>query len=408
MWVDKSVSAEDEVTFGSHKVTNNSDFLVTYSALATSAVTVGQTPTDTVFILDFSTSMTWGYREDHESVAEDESRISAMITSVNHAIDTLVKANPQNRIAIAVFNGASTVLLPDLTTGEDILQKVDDGTYLSIYRYDYTPGEDGGRADVRCNINGETTLTGGGTNIQAGMFAGMKILADNRDTTAEVNGKTVTRVPNVILMSDGAPTTFSSADDSVYIAENGGRTEGIINNGTDLDPDREVQSGSWWSANSGQAIGSGDNDNPDSADGFMALLTASYYKNAISDRYYGNSGDEANIYTISFGTDVQTNAMVAMANLVLTRRKIGTAMPPSRQTRSERLLRHGIRIVTAESRLFKRRSGLATIVQKYTLECLTPQERRKLMIRIPCFILPGTLQRPTMNSLTRFLGKSQA
>ena len=317
VWVDKSVSAEDEVTFGSHKVTNNSDFLVTYSALATSAVTVGQTPTDTVFILDFSTSMTWGYREDHESVAEDESRISAMITSVNHAIDTLVKANPQNRIAIAVFNGASTVLLPDLTTGEDILQKVDDGTYLSIYRYDYTPGEDGGRADVRCNINGETTFTGGGTNIQAGMFAGMKILADNRDTTAEVNGKTVTRVPNVILMSDGAPTTFSSADDSVYIAENGGRTEGIINNGTDLDPDKEVQSGSWWSANSGQAIGSGDNDNPDSADGFMALLTASYYKNAISDRYYGNSGDEANIYTISFGTDVQTNAMVAMANLVL-------------------------------------------------------------------------------------------
>ena len=165
VWVDKSVSAEDEVTFGSHKVTNNSDFLVTYSALATSAVTVGQTPTDTVFILDFSTSMTWGYREDHESVAEDESRISAMITSVNHAIDTLVKANPQNRIAIAVFNGASTVLLPDLTTGEDILQKVDDGTYLSIYRYDYTPGEDGGRADVRCNINGETTFTGGGTNI---------------------------------------------------------------------------------------------------------------------------------------------------------------------------------------------------------------------------------------------------
>ncbi len=317
VWVDKSVSTEDEVIFGSNVVTNESDFLVTYSALATSTNTVGVTPTDTVFILDFSTSMTWGYSQAHESVAKDQSRIQAMITSVNNAIDALVKANPQNRIAIAVFNGSSTTLLPNLTTGTAILQQVSDGNYLSIYDYTYTPGQDGGRADVRCNINDTTTSTGGGTNIQAGMFAGMEILADNTYTTAEVNGETVTRIPNVILMSDGAPTTFSSATDATYIRESGGRHQDSITNDTDLNSDREVQSGSWWSTNSGKAIGSGDNDNPDSADGFMALLTASYYKNAITDRYYGNSGDEANIYTISFGTDVQTDAMVAMANLVL-------------------------------------------------------------------------------------------
>lgn len=317
VWVDKSVSTEDEVIFGSNVVTNESDFLVTYSALATSTNTVGVTPTDTVFILDFSTSMTWGYSQPHVSVAQDQSRIQAMITSVNNAIDALVKANPQNRIAIAVFNGSSTTLLPNLTTGEAILQQVSDENYLSIYDYTYTPGQDGGRADVMCNINNDTTSTGGGTNIQAGMFAGMEILADNTYTTAEVNGETVTRIPNVILMSDGAPTTFSSATDAMYIRESGGQDQDSITNDTDLNSDREVQSGSWWSTNSGKAIGSGDNDNPDSADGFMALLTASYYKNAITDRYYGNSGDEANIYTISFGTDVQTDAMVAMANLVL-------------------------------------------------------------------------------------------
>lgn len=317
VWVDKSVSTEDEVIFGSNVVTNESDFLVTYSALATSTNTVGVTPTDTVFILDFSTSMTWGYSQPHVSVAKDQSRIQAMITSVNNAIDALVKANPQNRIAIAVFNGSSTTLLPNLTTGTAILQQVSDGNYLSIYDYTYTHGRDGGRADVRCNINDTTTSTGGGTNIQAGMFAGMEILADNTATTAEVNGETVTRIPNVILMSDGAPTTFSSATDAMYTGENGDQQSGRITNGTVLNSDRMVQSGSWWSTNSGEAIGSGDNDNPDSADGFMALLTASYYKNAITDRYYGNSGDEANIYTISFGTDVQTDAMVAMANLVL-------------------------------------------------------------------------------------------
>lgn len=135
VWVDKSVSAKDKVTFGSNVVTNASDFLVTYSALATSTNTVGVTPTDTVFILDFSTSMTWGYKEDHVSVARDQSRIQAMITSVNNAIDALVKANPQNRIAIAVFNGASTTLLPKLMTGAAILQQVSDGNYLSIYNY---------------------------------------------------------------------------------------------------------------------------------------------------------------------------------------------------------------------------------------------------------------------------------
>ena len=49
----------------------------------------------------------------------------------------------------------------------------------------------------------------------------------------------------------------------------------------------------------------------------MALLTASYFKNAISNHYYPDSNEEANVYTIGFGTDVQDEDMVAMANLVL-------------------------------------------------------------------------------------------
>ena len=62
VWVDKSVSSEASVDFeDAGQVTNNSDFLVTYSALATSTNTVGLTPTDTVFILDLSASMTWGF-----------------------------------------------------------------------------------------------------------------------------------------------------------------------------------------------------------------------------------------------------------------------------------------------------------------------------------------------------------
>ena len=67
--------------------------------------------------------MTWGYNKDHESVDRKIQESRRLSDSVNDAIDTLVKANPENRIAIAVFNGSSTALLPELTTGSKILER---------------------------------------------------------------------------------------------------------------------------------------------------------------------------------------------------------------------------------------------------------------------------------------------
>lgn len=155
VWVDKSVSTEANVSFGDMNVTNNSDYLVTYSALATSTIEVGQTPTDTVFILDLSASMTWGYSESGHSVSQGESRLQAMVNAMNSAIDTLVKANPQNRIAIVTFNGSCTAgqaLMPTLMTGEEILEQVKDGQYLEIRNYDQrlNIGPDKATADVYC------------------------------------------------------------------------------------------------------------------------------------------------------------------------------------------------------------------------------------------------------------------
>lgn len=333
VWVDKSVSTEENVSFGNMSVVNNSDFLVTYSALATSTIEVGQTPTDTVFILDLSASMTWGYSERGQSVSQGESRLQAMVNAMNSAIDTLVKANPQNRIAIVTFNGSCTAgqaLMPTLMTGEEILEQVKDGRYLEIQKYDQhlDVGADKATADVYCAATQRTASTSGGTNIQAGLFRGMGILASNDDTTANVQGTTVTRIPNVILMSDGAPTTFASSENASYVYHrydgaqehpDGTRVNGVItsDSGVLRDGNNTVYSGDWWATNSGQQIGAGDNNDPDSADGFMALMTASYFKNAISNKYYPNSDQQANVYTIGFGTDVQEGDMVAMANLVL-------------------------------------------------------------------------------------------
>lgn len=101
VWADKSVYTGD-ATFtgdvGSVTVENDSDFLVSYSALATSQEIYGQQPADVVFILDFSASMTWGV--DSMSVSQEDgsdSRIQYMVNALNSAIDTLARANPDNR-----------------------------------------------------------------------------------------------------------------------------------------------------------------------------------------------------------------------------------------------------------------------------------------------------------------------
>ena len=58
----------------------------------------GQQPADVVFVLDFSASMTWGV--DSMSVSQEDgsdSRIQYMVNALNSAIDTLARANPDNR-----------------------------------------------------------------------------------------------------------------------------------------------------------------------------------------------------------------------------------------------------------------------------------------------------------------------
>ena len=120
-------------------------------------------------------------------------------------------------------------------------------------------------------------------------------------------------------MSDGAPTTFASAEDAQWTDHDDGdqRKTGRITRSSNIQDD-STRSGSWWNQTADEAIGGGDNDTPHSASGFMALLTASYMKNEIAENYYGDTDvKSANIYTIGFSTDRQTAEMAEMANLVL-------------------------------------------------------------------------------------------
>ena len=99
VWVDKSVSADPIINFtgsnlpgGSVEVQNDSDFLVTYSALATSTRVNGesQVPIDTVFVIDISGSMT--------DRLDGERKISLLVDALNNSIESLMNMNENNRV----------------------------------------------------------------------------------------------------------------------------------------------------------------------------------------------------------------------------------------------------------------------------------------------------------------------
>lgn len=332
VWADKSVSAENTVTFtgrgdsgqGSNTFTFNksdkADFLVTYSAMATSQqiIELPQIPVDVVFVLDFSASMTWGVDSTTVSNPDgSDSRIKAMVDAMNQTIDALAKANPENRIGIVVFNRAYREMLPLTELNGENLNRVRNGEYLRLEDFTGTPGQDDGHAWVYCDINnGVPRETDSKTNIQSGLYYGMQMLAEADETTFVYEGdqRTYTRIPNIVLMSDGAPTTISLAADS----------------NSNQDP---TEMNSWWNGlattNENQSevtdsVGWGDNHQAQSANGFMAMLTAEVMKNKVADHYKTNALNAVNsdeldtsMYTIGFGINQQNRSMVAMANMVL-------------------------------------------------------------------------------------------
>lgn len=328
VWTDKSVSTGN-VTFSPREgdtesepvtVENDSDFLVTYSALATSQqiTYLPKIPVDVVFVLDFSASMCWGV-ESREVSQNDgsDSRIKYMVDALNETIHTLAEDNPQNRIGIVYFNRIGHTMLKLTELSETNLNNVPDANhdgipeYLNMSNFIITKTEPKreGEATIVCNIaGGYNASTDSKTNIQYGLFEGMSMLADNGDTTFTYEGMSYTRIPNVVLMSDGAPTTISLPED------NGGR-------GTEWNP----SNGSWWKElqnNDNDSVGWGDNDQAQSANGFLPMITAEFMKAKISANYGGKDVQnpdqtDASMYTIGFSINQQTPSMVELANLVL-------------------------------------------------------------------------------------------
>lgn len=334
VWNDKTVSSGD-MTFtgqlpgGSETVEKgSSDFLVTYSVLATSqqVTKLPKVPVDVVFVLDFSASMTWGVNSKTVSQQDgSDSRISYMVDALNSTIDALAKDSDPghpNRIGIVYFNRTGQTLLPLTELNKTNVANIqdrngdDEPDYVYLSDFSGTHGKDDGEATVTCYIGqSRRANTDSKTNIQYGLHTGMNMLVEESETTFDYEGKRYTRIPNVVLMSDGAPTTISFPRD-----DRGAGTE------------RNPHNGSWWEGldTTSQSDGvpdssvAGDNKKAWSANGMMPMLTAQYLKAEIDAHYAAaatglDNAEQAysTMYTIGFSINRQTDSMVELANMVL-------------------------------------------------------------------------------------------
>ena len=293
VWTDKTVFSSD-ATFTGYSadgslneitVENDDDFLIAFSALATSQSISGQTqaPVDVVLIIDISGSMS----NEDSNMDNGKSRIYNTIQATNNAIDELMALNPYTRVAVVAFSSNAQVLLPldrytkVVTTEREWEGGRWDGQWVEkevVNPYFSLSRETGSSNNATLytkaiNSNNVTidknTSVSGGTNIQMGLYEGMQVLAEEEETTVTVNGNQLQRVPSVVLLSDGSPTYSSNSQ-------------------------------SWW------APADNYNDGPGSApyagNGMKAILVGSYMKDAI-DRKYGVTDTPlaTTVYTIGMG-----------------------------------------------------------------------------------------------------------
>lgn len=279
-------------------------FIVTVSQAAQVMALASESsqPVDVVFVLDTSGSM------------DDNDRAESMVKAANSAISAILAANENNRVGVVAFssagnygggtsNGDAANMLSALAhydgdAATNHLQWVtsDGSTTVSESGNNNSSrkgpdGGPGGDQDSDQNnslsyIAGRSTTTSGnsttlnrrngyngGTNIQAGIALGASLLTNETSTTVTADGKTVTRIPFLIILSDGAPT-FSSTSSNWYEPSQTGEQ--------------------------------GPGSSPYEGNGFLAVMTAAYYKGKITEHYYGDKASEENrcfVYTVGVELD---------------------------------------------------------------------------------------------------------
>ena len=285
--LDTAQGVKTDITMDSTKEDN---FLVALSVMASNKTITGyaSVPTDTVFVLDLSSSMRTN--DDRGGSAIDE-----LVEATNEAITRLLELNRNNRVGVVLYAGN--------TAGS---WNTADAAVMAILPLDhYTAGDNGNflvsanrksgnstytdqRVEVAKNVKNSsgTTVSGGmdtstGTFTQAGIMGAIKqfLAADTVVENDKIQGGTV-RKPILVLMSDGEPTLghndFSNVGQSIIPYSN-------TSNGNTQQGNRN-------------------------AIAFLTQLTSMYANAVVEDHY----GQDMLFYTLTYG-DAATNRAEAMS-----------------------------------------------------------------------------------------------
>ncbi len=208
VWTDKSVFTDASALPGVTKDETNS-FLVALSAIGSNMTVTGASnvPTDTVLVLDVSGSM--NNNRGNNNVA------AQLVESANVTIESLQSMNEDSRVGVILYSGSSgsntnddaaVTLLPLArytpgTTGDYL-------TYTLSYGDEYVGVDSGVRiagTDTRPSTWRGSKEVVGATYIQKGVIAAMNMFQE-----AEITEGT-TRIPVMVLLSDGAPTLATTS-----------------------------------------------------------------------------------------------------------------------------------------------------------------------------------------------------
>ncbi len=287
VWTDKSVF-ENAEAFSQYGITldDEDNFLVALSVIASNKSVSGlsNVPTDTMLVLDLSSSM---------YPSRNPATVNTMVEAVNATIKDLQALNIHNRVGVTVYFGGET-LWESKSDSSKVLLPLDRYTHSSNAFLKTTSGSNGTyfeSVDVNSGVknSANVTVTGShsvkdvaGTFAQLGILDAMnQFLRSDIDTKIPANAEYqagVTRVPVIMLMSDGEPT---AATNNYTVKEN----SKMGNN--------QVKS-----------------RNPAETD-FVTQLTAAYAKEKIDAKYVETT---PLFYTLSLGNSISMDIMDPESN----------------------------------------------------------------------------------------------
>ena len=258
-------------------------------------------PMDVVFVLDVSSSMlddpiNAGLTGPGRTNKVDTAKAITMVESVNKAIDEVIKNNPENRIAVQLYNSKvesqnSDYYLIELgkytrnANGKYInfnWSEQGNSTYASVKRFDgiltTTVNSKVGKVTEAKSYDEESII---GTYTQAGIQKGEAILTGASNKM--ISGTDYTRIPVMVLVTDGDPTHYNptSAGTSTIIPSDDAAKTTYPTVGSRIAKEKFTSAEYYYYT--------------------MKQLEAS--KNTISDAYSNNSSIErtCRLYTIGIG-----------------------------------------------------------------------------------------------------------